>query len=54
MTSDFYPFDAGFRSTVATRIVNEVKGIKRAVYDITAKPPETIEWEIGGALVAIS
>jgi GMP synthase (glutamine-hydrolysing) len=45
MTADVYPFDAAFLSRVATRIVNEVKGINRVVYDYTSKPPGTIEWE---------
>ncbi|MGN6122076.1 MAG: glutamine-hydrolyzing GMP synthase [Sphingomonas oligoaromativorans] len=45
MTADVYPFDAGFLSRVATRIVNEVQGINRVVYDFTSKPPGTIEWE---------
>ena len=45
MTADIYPFDAAFLSAVATRIVNEVKGINRVVYDYTSKPPGTIEWE---------
>ena len=45
MTADIYPFDAGFLSRVATRIVNEVQGINRVVYDFTSKPPGTIEWE---------
>jgi GMP synthase (glutamine-hydrolysing) len=45
MTADFYPFDMGFIGTVATRIVNEVKGVNRVVYDVTSKPPGTIEWE---------
>jgi GMP synthase (glutamine-hydrolysing) len=45
MTADIYPFDATFLSRVATRIINEVKGINRVVYDYTSKPPGTIEWE---------
>ena len=45
MTADVYPFDASFLTRVATRIVNEVKGINRVVYDYTSKPPGTIEWE---------
>src|SRR5215213_8649172 len=45
MTADVYPFDATFLSRVATRIVNEVQGINRVVYDYTSKPPGTIEWE---------
>jgi GMP synthase (glutamine-hydrolysing) len=45
MTADFYPFDMSFIGAVATRIINEVKGVYRVVYDITSKPPGTIEWE---------
>jgi GMP synthase (glutamine-hydrolysing) len=45
MTADVYPFDSAFLSNVATRIVNEVTGINRVVYDYTSKPPGTIEWE---------
>jgi GMP synthase (glutamine-hydrolysing) len=45
MTADVYPFDPAFLSRVATRIVNEVQGINRVVYDYTSKPPGTIEWE---------
>ena len=45
MTADFYPFDMAFIGNVATRIINEVRGINRVVYDITSKPPGTIEWE---------
>jgi GMP synthase (glutamine-hydrolysing) len=45
MTADVYPFDSAFLARVATRIVNEVKGINRVVYDYTSKPPGTIEWE---------
>ena len=40
-----YPFDMGFLARVANRIVNEVRGINRVTYDITSKPPGTIEWE---------
>ncbi len=45
MTADFYPFDMKFIGRVATRIINEVNGINRVVYDVTSKPPGTIEWE---------
>jgi GMP synthase (glutamine-hydrolysing) len=45
MTADFYPYDMNFLGRAATRIINEVKGINRVVYDITSKPPGTIEWE---------
>jgi GMP synthase (glutamine-hydrolysing) len=45
MTADFYPFPMPFLGQVATRIINEVKGINRVTYDITSKPPGTIEWE---------
>lgn len=45
MTADFYPFDMNFLGAVATRIINEVKGVNRVVYDVTSKPPGTIEWE---------
>src|SRR3546814_4342392 len=43
MTADIYPFDASFLSRCATRIINEVQGINRVVYDYTSKPPGTIE-----------
>jgi len=45
MTADYYPFEQSFLARVSTRIVNEVRGINRVVYDITSKPPGTIEWE---------
>ncbi len=45
MTADFYPFDMKFLGETATRIINEVNGVNRVVYDVTSKPPGTIEWE---------
>ncbi len=45
MTADYYPFPHDFLGRVATRIINQVRGINRVVYDITSKPPGTIEWE---------
>jgi GMP synthase (glutamine-hydrolysing) len=45
MTADFYPFSMDFLGRAATRIINEVKGVNRVVYDVTSKPPGTIEWE---------
>ncbi|MCT8970936.1 glutamine-hydrolyzing GMP synthase [Microbaculum marinisediminis] len=45
MTADFYHYDMDFLAATATRIINEVKGINRVVYDVTSKPPGTIEWE---------
>ncbi|MHB1110061.1 MAG: glutamine-hydrolyzing GMP synthase [Devosia sp.] len=45
MTADFYQFDMNFLGRTATRIINEVRGINRVVYDVTSKPPGTIEWE---------
>src|SRR5262249_37960658 len=47
-TADFYPFEPAFLGRVATRIINEVRGINRVVYDYTSKPPGTIEWEKRG------
>ena len=45
MTADYYPFEHAFLGETATRIINEVAGINRVTYDITSKPPGTIEWE---------
>jgi GMP synthase (glutamine-hydrolysing) len=45
MTADFYPYDMTFLGRVANRIINEVKGVNRVTYDVTSKPPGTIEWE---------
>jgi GMP synthase (glutamine-hydrolysing) len=45
MTADYYPFTHDFLGETATRIINEVRGINRVTYDITSKPPGTIEWE---------
>ena len=45
MTADYYPFDHEFLGRTATRIINEVRGINRVVYDVTSKPPGTIELE---------
>ena len=45
MTADYYPFTHEFLGETATRIINEVQGINRVTYDITSKPPGTIEWE---------
>jgi|TARA_B100000315_G_scaffold182490_1_gene171372 GMP synthase (glutamine-hydrolysing) len=45
MTADSHPFSHGFLSATATHIINQVRGINRVVYDVTSKPPGTIEWE---------
>ena len=45
MTAEAYPFEASFLTRVASRIINEVRGVNRVVYDVTSKPPGTIEWE---------
>lgn len=43
--ADLYPCECSFLESVSNRIINEVEGINRVVYDITSKPPGTIEWE---------
>ncbi len=45
MTADTFAFEHAFLSRVAGRIINEVRGVNRVVYDVTSKPPGTIEWE---------
>ncbi len=45
MTADFYNFEKSFLSSVSNKIINSVKGVNRVVYDISSKPPATIEWE---------
>ncbi len=45
MTADYFPFEHDFLGGVASRIINQVRGINRVVYDVTSKPPGTIEWE---------
>jgi len=45
VTAGFCQFNMSFLGTTATRIINEVKGVNRVVYDVTSKPPGTIEWE---------
>jgi len=45
MTADYYPFEHTFLGRTTNRIINEVRGINRVVYDVTSKPPGTIEWE---------
>ncbi len=44
-TADFNPQEMSFVARTATVIINEVKGVNRVVYDVTTKPPGTIEWE---------
>ena len=45
VTADFYAFDMKLSGQTAPRIINEVKGLNRVVYDVTSKPPGTMEWE---------
>ncbi|MCB0751656.1 MAG: glutamine-hydrolyzing GMP synthase [Ignavibacteriae bacterium] len=45
MTADWYKFDNGFLEHVSNKIIREVAGVNRVVYDISSKPPSTIEWE---------
>ena len=45
MTADWYPFPPDVLGRMSTRIINEVKGVNRVTYDISSKPPATIEWE---------
>jgi GMP synthase (glutamine-hydrolysing) len=45
MTADWYPFPSDVLGRISTRIINEVAGVNRVTYDISSKPPATIEWE---------
>jgi len=45
MTADYYNFSSDFLDTISNKIINSVEGINRVVYDITSKPPSTIELE---------
>ena len=45
MTAECYPFEARDLAAVATRVIGEVKGVGRVVYDVSSKPPATVEWE---------
>jgi len=45
MTADWYPFPPDVLASISNRIANEVRGVNRIVYDVSSKPPATIEWE---------
>ena len=45
MTADWYPFPHEVLARISTRVINQVPGVNRVVYDISSKPPATIEWE---------
>ncbi len=45
MTADYYHFSHEFLGNMCNTIINKVRGVNRVVYDITSKPPGTIEWE---------